>query len=171
MGGTRFLIDSPLALGPPLAAYLVLVLVRRRRWTALGTACRLAAGAYAAVVLYLTLFPIDVDFGFLRFYSSWYDSLNLVPVTTIDTLSFRLNIAMTVPLGAFVALLRERPKLWQAVLVGLTSSLAVEVLQLVQVMFFHGFRSVDVNDLIANTLGCVIGYLVASPLRRYDRVR
>lgn len=66
-----------------------------------------------------------------------------------------LNVALFVPLGFFLVLLWKpfRNMGW-TVLFGLCLSLAVETLQI------FTYRATDINDLMTNTFGCILGYLL-----------
>ena len=64
------------------------------------------------------------------------------------------NIAAFLPLGFLMPLLRDSPtKASRVALCSMSLSLAIEGLQL-----FSGFRVADVDDVILNTLGGVLGY-------------
>ncbi len=81
-----------------------------------------------------------------------------------------LNIALFVPLGMFVGHLAGRGLLRgvvRAVLAGLALSLLVELTQLTGVwgLFSCAYRVFDVDDLLANGLGALLGGLVAPLLR------
>lgn len=87
--------------------------------------------------------------------------LNLVPFVGIvaDLKNSILNVALFVPLGIFLPVLWERyRKLGSAILLGLGSSLSIELLQMLT------YRATDVNDLITNVLGTVFGFWIAKPL-------
>lgn len=93
---------------------------------------------------------LTVDFG-----------VNLVPLAGMigDARNAMLNVALFAPLGAFLPLLwREFRSLPRTALAGFGLSLAIEILQI------FTFRLTDVNDLITNTLGTLLGYLLAKPL-------
>lgn len=70
-----------------------------------------------------------------------------------------LNIALFVPLGAGVALLR--PGLVRAAVVGASVSTVVEVLQLV----LPTGRVTDIDDVLLNTAGAVIGAAAVAAMR------
>lgn len=81
-----------------------------------------------------------------------------------------LNVGLFVPLGVFVVHLARRGLLRgvvRAVLAGLALSLLVELTQLTGVwgLYSCSFRVFDVDDLLANTTGALLGGL-ASPLMR-----
>ncbi|MFC7340762.1 VanZ family protein [Saccharopolyspora griseoalba] len=81
-------------------------------------------------------------------------------------LQFASNIALFVPLGALPA----RGSRFAAA-AGLAASLLIEVTQLTGLWFSFPcpYRVFDVNDVIANTLGALLGGFV--PLRPLDRAR
>jgi glycopeptide antibiotics resistance protein len=72
-----------------------------------------------------------------------------------------MNIAVFVPIGFAIGLAFRKLKGWQAVLAGMGVSMGIELLQW---FFMKGFA--DVDDVIHNTLGCVIGYLLYLGMRR-----
>ena len=79
----------------------------------------------------------------------------------IPWLTFMLlgNIFMFVPIGFFSALLWRNGRWWRSFSVGLLSSGAIEAVQ-----FFIGRRT-DVDDLILNTAGAMLGFLLYCVLR------
>ena len=62
------------------------------------------------------------------------------------------NIGMFLPLGFFPALLWRRPRWWKSMLIGFAASVTIEFVQ-----FFIG-RSTDIDDVILNTTGALLGY-------------
>ncbi len=110
------------------------------------------AGVYAVVglpdVLYVRL---DLNFNFIPFAYMFSDYANSL-----------LNVLMFVPLGFFL------PVLWvqfrngfRAVFFGFSLSLAIEGLQI------FTYRATDVNDLITNTTGTLVGWCIAALLIRF----
>jgi len=90
-------------------------------------------------------------------------NLNLIPFLDMigDLRSTLLNVALFVPLGLLLPLFWEKYRTGKdTVLFGFGMSLAIELLQ----MLTH--RATDVNDLITNTLGTFLGYLIAKALIR-----
>ena len=86
--------------------------------------------------------------------------LNLIPFSGIvnDLKNSLLNVALFLPLGFLLPLLWENfRKMTSAAWFGVCLSLAIELLQMLT------FRATDVNDLITNGAGTVIGFLLARP--------
>jgi hypothetical protein len=163
--------------GPVLVPLLVGVVVvwllalGHRRTLTWGRALTvLVATSYAVGVLAVTFFPWQVPFGTtddvlvggglpplggrdvaLR------SLLNVVPLVTLDAPTFLLNIVMTLPLGALLPLLVRVRSVAGVTLVGLLVSATIEVGQGVGDVLLGMSRTVDVNDLIANVAGAVLG--------------
>ena len=76
--------------------------------------------------------------------------------------NFLGNLVAFLPMGLFPPLIRLRPTaLWQVALFSLAISFTIEAGQ-----YISGRRVPDVDDLILNTLGGVLGYLALSRLSR-----
>lgn len=72
------------------------------------------------------------------------------------------NVVVLLPLGAALATLGgDRAKVRHAALAGFVLSATVETLQI-----GTGRRVADVDDVILNTLGAVLGFLAAAAVRR-----
>lgn len=83
-------------------------------------------------------------------------NVNLIPFHHIlsDIRSTLLNILLFMPMGFFLPLLWQKYRsVFPCVLFGFCFSLVIELLQI------FTYRASDVNDLITNTLGTLIGWL------------
>lgn len=77
-----------------------------------------------------------------------------------------MNVVVFVPVGVLFGLAMRRRNVWAALLFGAGLSVGIEVLQFV---FKKGFTEVD--DVMHNTLGCLIGFGVYSMARYgYERI-
>jgi len=110
-------------------------------------------------------------------------SLNLIPFATISNYLFSGsaaakgfavgnvlgNVVAFVPLGVFLPLLWRRIAVWPNLLIVVCASVAVEIIQGV-----FGLGASDVDDVILNTLGGLVGILFFTLLRvllrRWGRV-
>ena len=84
-------------------------------------------------------------------------SLTLMPFLPMiaDFKNTILNIILFIPLGIMLPFLWKNYNTLRATLVfGFSMSLAIELLQILT------YRATDINDLIANTIGAVLGYFV-----------
>jgi glycopeptide antibiotics resistance protein len=91
------------------------------------------------------------------------ESINLVPLVNLtmgDARTSLLNILLMMPFGfglPFIANVRFK----QVVVIGALFSVVIELLQLITGLMAHmTFRIADINDVIFNTLGVAIGYVL-----------
>ena len=93
------------------------------------------------------------DIRYIRFEAN----VNLVPFQYMfsDYENSLLNVLLFVPLGCFLPLLWQKFKpFYRTVFFGLGVSLLIEVLQI------FTYRATDVNDLMTNTAGACVGFLI-----------
>lgn len=89
--------------------------------------------------------------------------INPVPLAGIagDIKNAALNVLLFVPLGLLLPLLwREFRSFPRTALTGLLLSLCIEILQI------FTFRYTDVNDLLTNTVGAMLGFLLGQAALR-----
>lgn len=130
---------------------------------------------YCLAVISVTFFPLFIGNNGVR---EPYISVNYLPVVnTLNNLkgiqssnipNFMLefwigniggNLILLLPMGVFLPILKERFKSLKAVAItGFLISLAIEVFQLLSVLIGNMGRVVDIDDLILNTIGAVVGY-------------
>lgn len=116
---------------------------------------------YLLGVIYFVFLPIDVNIGKYANQAPWYSSTNIIPILTIDLKTFLLNIMMLIPFGMYLPFINKRfDSLKTVARLGFLFSCAIEVIQLLIRVSIGSARSTDINDLIANTLGSVIGYFL-----------
>jgi glycopeptide antibiotics resistance protein len=89
--------------------------------------------------------------------------INLVPLITLtsqDLTTSLLNILLLIPFGFGLPFITDY-RMKKIVVIGALFSLVIELLQLITGrMAKMTFRIADVNDVIFNTLGAAIGYLL-----------
>lgn len=80
-------------------------------------------------------------------------------------LQVALNVALFVPLGVLLRVRYRRGLVWASI-AGLTISLLIETTQLTGVwgLYDCAYRFFDVDDLVLNTSGAVLGSLLAIPI-------
>ena len=119
----------------------------KRRW-----------GWMALLTLYLNAMYIVIGVPGIQ-YICWDQTLNLIPFQDFSTSNITgmvLNAIMFAPLGFLLPAYFERYRRWGRTLAaGFLTSVAVELIQL------FTFRATDVDDLIMNTLGTLVGFLMA----------
>lgn len=172
----------PLAVGP------VTYLHYRRHSRMAGWSALVTVGAffYFWGVVAFTLFPLpttntefctlrqDISYWQLVPFASITDLMDAAAVdgvvTTLVSTAFwqvAFNVLLLVPLGFLVAY-RFRKGVGWAVAAGLGTSLLIELTQGTGVWGLHGcpYRLADVDDLLANTAGAVVGWLIGRALSR-----
>lgn len=120
--------------------------------------------AYAVFVLAVTMVPTPVDKGLNSSIDKVLGKLHQhgLPVWfQYEQLEFTANIAFFVPLGFFLALLVPLRVWWLAILVGPVFSLGIEFTQ----RLFLPERFASVGDIVANSIGSLIGTVLAFALR------
>ncbi|WP_312811661.1 VanZ family protein [Sedimentibacter sp.] len=114
---------------------------------------------YIALVLYVTLMPVVVSLPFV--FDHAYIPMNMRAFD--DYFSGRayagqqilLNIILMIPFGFLIPILKKQ-NIFSCALQTFLFSLSIELFQ----PLINGFRSSDVTDLITNTVGGIIGYLL-----------
>ena len=132
---------------------------RAREW--LGA---LTLAGYATIVLLATMWPTPLDQGFEASINKLFSVLyrNGVPLWFgYSKLEFSANILMFIPLGFLVALLLPRRIWWLALIICPAMSIAIELTQSLAL----SARFATVTDVVSNSLGAVIGILIAVILR------
>ncbi len=129
---------------------------------------------YCLAVISVTLFPLPVQKSVLeRRRSPDYPNRkhNFVPIVNLvkaaGLADFRTvarvmggNVLLFIPLGVLLPVLNTRfNSLSSILLCGILGSLTIEGSQLlISLMLGFNYRSFDVDDIILNTLGAIIGY-------------
>ena len=112
--------------------------------------------AYIIFILYLTAMCLLVGFPCVTGIKiGW--SYNFIPLYGMlnDITNSYLNVLLFIPLGIFVPCLwPEYRSMMKTVGLGLMTSLGIEILQI------FTFRATDINDVITNVAGTMIGYLI-----------
>lgn len=93
-------------------------------------------------------------------YTTWDPSVNLIPFSDEKDLRFFLQIGLNailfLPFGFLLPVLWKKCRSWKrTVPAGFLLSLTIEIIQL------FSSRATDVDDLIMNTLGTFLGYVIA----------
>ena len=116
--------------------------------------------AYATTVVAITLLPIHRHPPGYWTGQPWWTVIHWIP-GEVDAPSFVLNVIMLIPFGAFVPLLwRTADSVRRLALLAALSSAGIELSQFLLGVTLGSRRTVDINDLIANTLGALIGLLI-----------
>jgi glycopeptide antibiotics resistance protein len=120
---------------------------RRHPWLSAVTAL------YLLAVVWVTLVPTPAGTGGVI--QDVLDLLARIPLTSglsRAEIEFTANVLLFVPMGLLFTLLLGMRRWWAALVIGVGSTCAIEVAQL-----FIPSRVSDVRDLVANTMGTLIG--------------
>ena len=156
-----------------LDAYLTLALLVGAVWFVVRLFMRVsivrafpqaAFAGYVAAVLYAVIF----SYSFHGYYRDLWDSVNLVPFGTIYELArpehvtqairqLAGNVVMFVPFGVLLPMASPRFRtLSRLAFAGMLASAGIELLQLILGLAGLIARSVDIDDVILNTLGAAV---------------
>lgn len=114
------------------------------------TAAYIIFSLYLTAMCFLVGFPsvTGIKIGWSYNFIPFYGMLN-------DITNSYLNVLLFIPLGIFVPCLwPEYRSMMKTVGLGLMTSLGIEILQI------FTFRATDINDVITNVAGTMIGYLI-----------
>ena len=116
--------------------------------------------AYLGALAWVTLTPSsnsDRAFSLLQVVVRELQSHASTDFDTYDDVEFLANIALFVPMGVFVVLLFGRRMWWAGIFAGVLASCWIELAQGV----WLSDRVSDPRDLVSNSLGTLLGVLVA----------
>ncbi|HDX9571006.1 VanZ family protein [Bacillus paramobilis] len=135
---------------------------------------------YIGMVVAITLFPIPI--GFSTGIENIRLSINIIPFASIikdigkigitydgDVL-FMIglivrnvggNILLLMPLGFLAPIIWDKfKKIKNTILLGLAISISIELLQLIESLFSSWIRITDIDDVICNVIGSIVGYFI-----------
>jgi glycopeptide antibiotics resistance protein len=144
----------------PLAGLAVTVLLWQLHRRAALTVPRIMVAAtmcvYGAGVVANTMLPIYL--GDDGNHPSWRVFLNLTPLVNTELSDMVRNVVVFVPLGLLLPLIVGDVPARRVLLYGFLVSFTMEALQFANAVAGHGGHIADINDLLANTVGAIIGY-------------
>ncbi|GAA3196456.1 VanZ family protein [Lentilactobacillus kefiri] len=134
--------------------------LRRLTWCQLLTIA--SAIIYVLVVSYLTLAPTSYAFVGPQHVSPMMIGtapINLIPFWS-TTADFYQNVVMMLPMGIYLGLLLPKFSFRKVLVTGVGVSVTIEFLQLILDLSVGLSRWVDINDVLTNTFGVLVGWLV-----------
>lgn len=166
----RFTIPAAVVIVPAvIAVSVVLLRARRRRLPGRTVVAQVALTSYPLLVIAVTLFPLQVVIGRYAAVVTLLGSLQWVPIVTIDATTFLLNILMFVPFGVLLPLATRLRTVRSVTAAAAAASLSIEIAQLASQLLLNSGRVPDVNDVIANTLGALVGLVLLRVVRGASR--
>lgn len=119
----------------------------------------LSALIYTLAIAYLCFTPTQYNWGGPHkiFYHVLGVPCNIIPFQALSP-DFFLNIVMTVPAGIYWYLLSDRHDCKFVLLFGILLGISIETTQFLCDLLFHVERFVDIDDVITNTAGVLVGF-------------
>ena len=112
---------------------------------------------YSTTIIFRTA-KESVEYHFSPFWSYFaYDKVER-PELLLENI---MNVMVFIPLGFLFSAGFYQMKWWKVMLVGLCISLSIEILQ-----YFFKLGVAEFDDVMHNTLGCLLGYLFFMLLKR-----
>lgn len=169
-GGTWF---------PIVGTALILIvsvfrLVGRAPWR--GVLLQAVFATYAVFAIDFALLPVDFGPGMREMYRVdwlyWQHSVNLIPLRTViaqlsaDAASTAIsqilgNLALMFPFGVLApAVFPQLRRLRSFLVSALCVAVGIELLQLLEKVALIGRRSIDVDDVMLNVMGALLGVFV-----------
>lgn len=141
---------------------------------------------YLLCAYFMVILPLPADRGIVvpgaqhpqlvpfRFMSAFTSGAPLDPASPASWLAFLrrpdvytvyFNVLLTVPFGVYLRYLFHR-RWWQALIMGFALTAFFEISQLTGLfgIYEHPYRLFDVDDLITNTTGAMLGFWLSIPL-------
>lgn len=146
-------------------AILLVILVRSHVW---GKAPRfgqritiISLLIYLVAILWLCLTPATFQIESAPKILFYFHGIpfNVIPLQGFSP-EFFLNIVMTLPFGVFIYLINPQTPFERASLAGFLLSAFIECNQFIGDFLFQIGRFADIDDLITNTLGTMIGFAI-----------
>lgn len=166
------MIDSVFLLGIIVIAIVLIIMFKKNKGIAKASTSILSLLMYYYLCLMLTnIVGIPSLSEYIRlsgFGESFFNpNINLVPLSDGLSLSFILNIFLFIPLGFLCPMISSTYKrVKNIILLGVGLSLLIEITQL-----FTLYRASDIDDLLTNVLGTMVGYLCFRFLLRLKVVK
>lgn len=168
-------IDSWYILLPAFILFILSLFIgtRKKNYRAGQYFLLITFAIYLLAVIHLVFFPIEVYSGEYKstqpLWLQILQKINFMPILTIDIPGFVLNIIMLIPFGVYLPLLYGGvASAKNAAKYGFLLSLVIEVLQLTFELTLGSGRTTDINDIIANTLGAAVGFLILQKLVKIE---
>lgn len=133
---------------------------------------------YLFLVLCVTILPIDFTLDFKWNYHSSIDFtyIHLKPFNDLiqgylgAKKQIILNIIMTIPFGVLYPSLKRNRNIIKTVGATFLLSFTIEIMQLIMTVFLLHYRSCDITDLITNTIGGLIGFILYKLIKKKVKI-
>ena len=135
---------------------------------------------YIISILAVTIFPIPIQ-GLKEIGLYGWDNNNFIPFVSILDISFNDNlsviikikqiignIVLFIPMGFFIPFIwKSKNNFRKALSIGILCSFSIELLQyIISLLLGFNYKVTDVDDILLNTLGFIIGFLLYKLFQR-----
>lgn len=149
-------------------AFITINMYRKNKLNLINATLYLLFITYIAIVISLTLFPINIFLAGSPIYGLGLGKQLLINLSISDLLGYSSNkiqifgnLALLVPLTFFLALTNPKYANYKfGFILGMIGSFTIEFLQFIMSFFYLGSRVSDINDIILNSLGALFGVLL-----------
>jgi glycopeptide antibiotics resistance protein len=136
-------------------------LSRGDRFTWTHAALGVITCVYALGVVQKVLLPFPMGDASYGTPPPWHDYINLTPFSGTDIGDDMVpNVLLFMPFGVLLPLLTRTRSLWKVTLTGALVSLTIETLQFISDVTVSAGHAADINDLISNTVGTLVGFVL-----------
>lgn len=159
----------------------------RRKITTLKFIYLILLGVYTANLINLTFFPFPFQNQLIEIMIEDHLGLkhNLIPFKglsdgfktnyfIIPIIQLIKNVILFIPLGFLMPLIYSEIKIKKIILIGFLTSLSIEITQfLLGQIIGYNYRSFDIDDLITNTTGTILGilaYKILCSVAKFEKI-
>lgn len=167
-----------------IAIFVILYAIRnRKQWEWLTFWINVTFLFYILNVINLTIFPLDFMFTEEAKSTVSHEVItNIIPLYSIIG-SFKEgiiqsiwqnggNLVLLFPLGIYLPFLLKKRQSYQKVLLfACLVTLTIEFFQGIVGVLGYNHRTVDIDDVILNTLGCMLGYFIINKIKIIPMLR
>jgi glycopeptide antibiotics resistance protein len=129
---------------------------------------------YIISIIAVTIFPIPIQ-GLKEIWIYWHWNNNFIPLKSItdiltnDSLSFMIkikqiiwNIVLFIPMWLFIPLIwKSKDQFIKALPIGIIWTFCIELIQyLISLLLGFSYKITDIDDILLNTSGFIIGFLL-----------
>lgn len=164
----NYLLNANLAIMVAIILYLIYVIysIKVKKIRLIRAIINFFFGVYLTALAIVAFMPIFVfspsnsvyHHGFGRQYIFNFSLSDLFKDSTFQIIG---NVIMLAPLVYFIAILNKKYSTFKwALLLAFLASLSIETIQAIMNFFYLGDRIFDINDLILNTTGGIVGMIL-----------
>lgn len=167
--GPDYIVDSGVALIVLIPLFLAILVrqISKKRVTFFRISGLIMFFIYIYALIKVTIFPMMIfkfgskayRYGFGKQYLANFNVLEISKYTPIQIWG---NIALVLPLSILIAYLwpHKLSAFKFNICVGILTTIGIEMTPLIMAFFYLGSRTFDINDLILNLLGYLLGFCI-----------